>query len=281
MLRCRAALFMCLALIVAAPDRAFAARGALDTLNAVRSQGCDGKPGLRTPFVLNGELNGAALELSRGATLREAIAHLGHRLRRATSIVIRNAAGEESRRRVLSEQFCADVLDAALKLAGVVQRDRDTWIVLGAPFEQLSKADADAMNRRVFELINEARRQKRRCGNKVYEPAAPLKAVPTLGKAALRHAQDMAAHSFLGHDGSDGTRAAQRATAAGYAWRTVGENVAAGSATPEQAVEDWLKSPGHCVNLMSADYTETGIAVVVNPVSAAGIYWTQVFAAPR
>lgn len=282
MARSRAPLFMCLAaLSVAAHAPAFSDSAALDSLNGVRLRGCDGKPGLPTPFATNAELDSAALRLSRGTPLRDAIAKLEHPLRRATSIVIRNATSEISRRRVLSDQFCGDILDATLKLAGIVERDRDTWIVLGAPFETPSTADTAAMNRRVLELINEARSHKRSCGNKVYRPAGPLKAVTTLNKAALRHAQDMAQHSFLGHTGSDGTQAAQRASGAGYSWRTVGENVAAGSATPEQAVKDWLESPGHCANLMKTDYTDTGIAVVVNPASAAGIYWAQVFAAPR
>ncbi len=270
----------CLAVLLAtASARAFP--GALDTLNAVRSRGCEGKVGLKTPFKLNAGLDRAALELSRGATLREAITHVGFGLRHATSIVVRNASSAESLRRVLSDQFCTDILDAAFTLAGVVERDDDTWMVLGARFEKPSKADAAAMNQRVLELINQARSHKRRCGGKQYQPAGPLKLVPALNRAALRHAEDMAKHSFLGHEGSDGTRAAQRATGTGYSWRTVGENVAAGSATPEQAVEDWLRSPGHCANLMQTTYTETGIALAVNPASAAGIYWTQVFAAPR
>ena len=254
---------------------------ALKTLNAVRSQGCGGKKGLVTLFILNDELNGAAREMSHGASLREAMGHLKHRLQRTTSIVIRNATSESARRRVLSEQFCADVLDTGLRLVGAVERDRDVWMVLGAPYATPSKAEATAMTRRVLELINEARGRQRRCGNDVYQPAGPLTLVPTLSKAALAHARDMASHSFMRHKGSDGSSPAQRATRAGYSWRSVGENVASGSATPEQAVQDWLNSPGHCANLMSATYSETGIAVVVDPESAAVIYWAQVFAAPK
>jgi uncharacterized protein YkwD len=218
--------------------------------------------------------------MSKGASLREAMSQLKHRMQRTTSIVIRNATGEISRRRVLSDDFCDDVLDTGLKHAGVFERGRDTWIVLGAPFAALSAADIAAMNRRVLDLINEARGHKRRCGNKVYQPAGRLELEPALNRAALQHARDMAAHSFLGHKGSDGTFPAQRATRAGYYWRTIGENVAAGSATPEQAVKDWLESPGHCANLMHVAYTQTGIAVVVDPDSAGGIYWAQIFGAP-
>ncbi len=266
-------------LLVAAPARVFPA--ALETLNAIRSRGCDGKAGVTAPITIDAELDRVALELSRGSSLREAIARVGYRARHSTSIVIRHAVSQESVRRVLNDQFCTDVLDPAVRFAGIAERDRDTWIVLAAPFETPTKAEAAAMNQRALELINEARSHKRRCGNKVYRAVGPLKPVPALNRAALRHAQDMARYSYLGHEGRDGSKPAQRATSAGYAWRVVGENVAAGSATAEQAVEDWLKSPGHCANLMSKNFTETGIAFVVNPASKAGIYWTQVFAAPR
>ncbi len=266
-------------LLVAAPARVLPA--ALDTLNTVRLRGCDGKPGVPTPIAIDAELDRVALELSRGSTLREAIARVGYRARHSTSIVIRHAVSQESVRRVLNDRFCEDVLDASVRVAGIVERDRDTWIVLAAPFEAPTKTEAAATNQRALELVNEARSRKRHCGNKVYRAVGALKLVPALNKAALRHAQDMARHSFLGHEGHDGSRPAERITSAGYSWRLVGENVAAGSATAEQAVEDWLKSPGHCANLMSRDFTETGIAFVVNPASTAGIYWTQVFAAPR
>jgi uncharacterized protein YkwD len=275
------ALLLCLtAPLLAAPSSA-AEPPALKTLNAVRSQGCGGKKGLATPFILNDELNGAAREMSHGATLREAMGHLKHRLQRTTSIVIRNATSESTRRRVLSDEFCADVLDTGLRLAGVVERDREVWMVLGAPDANPSKTEAAAMTQRVLELINEARGRKRRCGGEAYQAAGRLTLVPTLSKAALAHARDMAAHSFMGHKGSDGSSPAQRATRAGYSWRSVAENVASGSATPEQAVQDWLASPGHCANLMSATYSETGIAVAVDPESSAVIYWAQVFAAPK
>jgi uncharacterized protein YkwD len=275
------ALLLCLTVPLLAAPSSVSEPAALKTLNAVRSQGCGGKKGLATPFILNDELNGAAREMSRGATLREAMGNLKHRLQRTTSIVIRNATSESTRRRVLTDEFCADVLDTGLRLAGVFERDRDVWMVLGSPYATASKAEATAMTQRVLELINEARGRKRRCGNEVYQPAGRLALVPALNKAALAHARDMASHSFMGHKGSDGSLPAQRATRAGYSWRSIAENVASGSATPEQAVQDWLESPGHCANLMTSTYTETGIAVVVDLESSAVIYWAQVFAAPK
>ncbi|HKX57868.1 MAG TPA: CAP domain-containing protein [Steroidobacteraceae bacterium] len=125
--------------------------------------------------------------------------------------------------------------------------------------------------------MNEARRQKRRCGFKRFEPSPPLAASATLQRAAKIQAEDMARRGVMEHAGGDGSTPAERATRAGYAWRTVGENVAAGQSTPEQVVEEWLGSPRHCANIMSPDYTEMGVAVAS---SAAGVYWAQVFGAP-
>jgi uncharacterized protein YkwD len=81
----------------------------------------------------------------------------------------------------------------------------------------------------------------------------------------------------MDHAGSDGSTPAMRATRAGYAWRTVGENVATGQSTPEQVVAEWLDSPRHCSNIMDADFTQMGVAFAA---SASGVYWAQVFGAP-
>jgi uncharacterized protein YkwD len=51
--------------------------------------------------------------------------------------------------------------------------------------------------------------------------------------------------------------------------------------TADAAVQGWIKSPGHCANIMSPAYTEMGAAFVVNAQSSMGIYWAQVFGAAR
>ena len=47
------------------------------------------------------------------------------------------------------------------------------------------------------------------------------------------------------------------------------------------AVQRWIDSPSHCVNLMQASYTEMALAFAVNPKSEGGIYWVQVFGRPK
>ena len=277
--RPHAPIIFALAFLIAA-SASGASSAALESLNTIRAEGCDGKPGLPTRFEVDTHAEAVARELSRGAKLKDALARVGYRARHATSLVVTNASSEASMRRVLRDEFCVSILDATLTKAGIVQQGESAWIVLAAPFITPSPGDIAATNARVLELVNEARSHRRRCGTHVYQRANPLKLVASLNKAALRHAQDMAKHSFMAHIGRDGSTPAARVTAAGYVWRAVGENVASGSSMPEQAVEDWLESPDHCANLIKS-YTDMGVAFAVNPASAAGIYWSQVFASGR
>ena len=50
---------------------------------------------------------------------------------------------------------------------------------------------------------------------------------------------------------------------------------------PEDAVAGWIRSPGHCANLMNPRYTDMGAAFAVNARSELGVYWTQAFGTPR
>jgi Cysteine-rich secretory protein family len=93
--------------------------------------------------------------------------------------------------------------------------------------------------------------------------------------------QEMAAYSFMEHQGRDGSTPAQRATRAGYRWTVVGENVAAGHVSAEEVMAGWLASSEHCANIMSAQFSEMGVAFVVNGQDDYGVYWTLSLAAPR
>jgi uncharacterized protein YkwD len=160
------------------------------------------------------------------------------------------------------------------------ERDGHAWIVLAAPLVPPAASDVASVSRRVLELVNAARSKSRRCGWKRFEPAPALTLSIALQQAASVQASDMAARSALSHAGGDGSTPAERATRAGYRWRFVGENIASGQSTPEQVVGEWVDSPHHCANLMSADFTEMGIAWAADPKSAGGIYWAQVFGSP-
>ena len=50
--------------------------------------------------------------------------------------------------------------------------------------------------------------------------------------------------------------------------------------TPGEVTDGWLASPAHCENVMDGRFTQMGIAYAADLNSAAGMYWTQEFAAP-
>ena len=103
----------------------------------------------------------------------------------------------------------------------------------------------------------------------------------TLIQVAHAHSQDMVIHRFVEHTGSDGRSPAQRVQDAGYQFRIVAENVAAGRLAPESAVQGWMESPEHRTNILNCELRDTGVGVVEAPDDPTyGIYWTQLFATP-
>lgn len=107
----------------------------------------------------------------------------------------------------------------------------------------------------------------------------PLSADPSLCTAARLHSQDMIDRDFFDHQNPDGLWPEDRVSAQGYAFHTVGENIAAGDASPYQTMATWMASPGHRANILDPDYQHIGIGRKTG--GTWGIYWTQVFARPR
>lgn len=131
--------------------------------------------------------------------------------------------------------------------------------------------------------VNARRRAGASCGAEGSFPPAPdLAWNAALTQAAAGHSDDMVSHNFFSHTGSDGSTLGSRATAAGYVWSGVGENIAAGQASVAEVVDGWMKSDGHCANLMNAAYRDIGAACVAgNAGTTYRTYWTQDFGTPR
>lgn len=274
----RAALAVALA---AAAGAAYADAEFLEALNAARARGCGGRPGLAQPFAESEALGNAARMLESRVQPGDALPKAGYRATRWLLYQVSGPIGAQASAEQVAQRSCEQLLDPAFTEIGVHRRGTQAWVIFAAPFSPPKPADAEAVARRVLELVNAARGVARACGDRKVEAAGPLRANATLDRAARIHSEDMATKGFFGHDGSDGSTPLIRVTRVGYAGRAVGENVAAGQTTPETAVEAWIKSPPHCVNLMNPAFTEMGIAYVVNPASPTGIYWTQVFGRPR
>lgn len=112
---------------------------------------------------------------------------------------------------------------------------------------------------------------------KAEKPLPALKMNLKLMEAARKHAENMAAQEKMDHV-LDGKNPGDRAKAAGYKFRALGENVAAGQRTPKEAVQAWMNSPPHRENILKDAYTEIGVAGVKGKDGL--IYWAQVFGKP-
>jgi len=129
----------------------------------------------------------------------------------------------------------------------------------------------------VLRLTNELRARGGTCGGHHYGPASPLLWDTRLANSAMRHAQAMAHQGFFEHISPQGLTPEQRIQQAGWTTFPIGENIAAGQATPDEVVESWIKSPGHCVNLLRPTYHHIGIAYYHDPDSKYKHYWVQNF----
>ncbi|PSV49761.1 CAP domain-containing protein [Photobacterium indicum] len=129
--------------------------------------------------------------------------------------------------------------------------------------------------------VNAARATQQDCGGTIMPPVPALTWDAQLEQAAYTHSNDMANYNFFSHTGSDGSSVSTRVTAQGYTWSSVGENIAAGQKDVDEVMTSWINSPGHCLNIMSANFTQMGASFVTNSSTQYGIYWTQVFAKPR
>ena len=233
------------------------------------------------PLAVKPELEQAAAAMAQGSGLAGSVEQTGYRATRSSSIKISGGGSAEERLARLQEKYCATLLNPATTDIGIYQDARQLMIVLAAPFAPAVVDSPEAAGRKILALVNNARATPRTCGDKPFKAAGPLRWNGTLAQAALAHAEDMARYNFFSHDGRDGSRPAQRVARAGYKYRAMGENIAAGQETPDDAVAGWIKSPPHCANLMNPVYTEMGVAFAVSPTSGLGVYWAQEFGTPR
>jgi len=181
----------------------------------------------------------------------------------------------------LAGRFCNQIARPSLSAVGVFAQGTQSWIVLAEPFAPSVGLTPQQIRERMLALVNGARAQPRSCGDRPFGAAPPVRWNEQLELATSRHAADMATNDYFSHTARDGSTPAQRVTRAGYHYRVTGENIAAGQRSPEDAVAGWIKSPGHCANLMNPAYQEMAVAVAVDARSQMGIYWVQQFGTVR
>lgn len=233
--------------------------------------------GAKAPLRHDPRLDDAARRLLQGQPLEAALKAAGYRAQRSIQWSMGGHRTPQAAAQSLVPSQCRALADPQLAEAGVFRSGTQYRIVAAVPFDPPAVARADDVAGRVLALVNQARSEPRRCGRDSFQPARPLASNAQLTQAAATHAQAMARLGFLEHEGRDGSTPADRASRAGYRWKSVGENIASGQTTAERVVRDWLRSPEHCANIMEPRFTEMGLAFAVNERSEGGIYWAQVF----
>jgi hypothetical protein len=114
------------------------------------------------------------------------------------------------------------------------------------------------------------------------DPAPPVAMNAQLLEAARLHSADMFANEFQGHSGSDGSTLGQRATAQGYPWSSLAENVYSFAKSVWQGHAgfnvDWgaggaggmQLDRGHRVNIHNPGSREIGVGVVLGQKGSVG-----------
>ncbi len=273
-------------LAAALPATAAPADELVSLINAYRAApgSCEGRDAGRAPALTRSAAL-ARVQVLPGTFLEHAIERAGYGAEHAEAIELSGYPDAPAAMAAVRGRYCRALLDARFQDIGVAHSGSEWRIVLATPAPppmSVRYPDWREAGKAVLEAVNAARATARDCGERAFPAAPPLAWNAQLAEAALAHSRDMAQHRFFRHRGRDGSEVGQRATRAGYAWRTVGENIASGIDSPEETVQGWLESPGHCANIMNQAFTEMGAAYAVSPTSARQVsYWTQVLGRPR
>ncbi|MBE0614595.1 MAG: CAP domain-containing protein [Burkholderiales bacterium] len=234
------------------------------------------------PLRPQAALERVARSLARGDEMQHALTTVGYRATRSSALWLMGDGVRAQAPQMLARRgSCEKLQDAAVTEIGIYQDARQVWIVMAAPFAPSVGQSEEAAGQHVLELVNQFRAAPRRCGSTAFNAARPVRWNTALAGSSQRHAEEMARYNYFSHSGRDGSEPADRVLRAGYRYRATGENIAAGQMNPEDVMAAWIKSPGHCANLMNPAYTEMGVAFAVDPRSSMGVYWTQTFGRPR
>lgn len=127
-------------------------------------------------------------------------------------------------------------------------------------------------------LINQFRSRSQTCGSQIISSTSSLYVSSTLSYVAEDHSDNMAVYNFFNHRDHRGDKVADRATDAGYIWRSIGENIAGGYTNLADVFQGWTESTSHCANMMKDSYKDMGVACVESTTASSryGTYWTLV-----
>lgn len=93
-----------------------------------------------------------------------------------------------------------------------------------------------------------------------------------LSRVARYKSQDMKDNKYFSHTSPVYGSPFQMIRNFGISFRSAGENIAKGYASPQAVVNGWMNSSGHRANILNANFTHIGVGYV-----SGGNYWTQMF----
>jgi uncharacterized protein YkwD len=129
----------------------------------------------------------------------------------------------------------------------------------------IAAATRGQLDRAVLCLVN---RRRRAFGLPRLRPNGQL------DRSAQRWTDFMVDHGDFSH----GSNFGQRLTAAGFRWSRAGENIATGFPTAASVLSGWMRSPGHCRNILAPTFADLGVGVSGRGIGDAGSgTWTQDF----
>ena len=250
---------------------------AINDYRAQPSRCASNTPRALSPLALKSKL---ALPIGFGGDLRETLKASGYRAVSVRTIRLVGAPDADAAFDMLQRRYCAALLDTDFADIGITRAANEWRVVLAKPLLDGRLEDKQTAGKTLLAQVNAARAQPRMCGRKPYAATRPLAWNAALETAAQQHSLAMANESYFAHIDPNGDLPEDRARAAGYGGRQVGENIASGQGSATTAMQGWLASPGHCANLMNPMFTQVGAAYGTNARSHAGVYWTMVFGAP-
>jgi uncharacterized protein YkwD len=177
---------------------------------------------------------------------------------------------------LLAQEPLTRPLERVAAKGGYVEPDKPTPPPSPALRSPLSAEVQDTLRR-----INAYRAAGAICGSQRFGPAPPVAWNARLEQAAAAHARDMAGRRTMSHSGGDGSSVSDRVGRVHYNWGALGENVSAGYKTVVEGLEGWMKSPGHCSNIMGAQFREVGVGSANAPGDTFGWYRAMVLGSPR
>ncbi len=120
-----------------------------------------------------------------------------------------------------------------------------------------------AYEARVIELVNSERTSR---------GLSPLTYDWQLARVARIKSEDMSSGGYFSHTSPTYGTPFEMIQSFGISYKSAGENIARGYASPESVVRGWMNSSGHRANILNSSFTHIGVGY-----APGGSYATQLF----